>query len=338
MSNFFIILFYPILIYVVNFFSSKNNLIPNFSGDSHQKFFKKDNIQLIGGILLMPIFFLLTIDYSIVLSVILILIFLLGLTSDIGYFSSAKLRLLIQSIIILYFLVSTETTLTSVRIDKFDLLLDNYWFSLFFTLMCIVILTNGINFIDGLNGLVLSYVLSIIFIISYLELFKYSFLSYTDTMTIIIALFYLCIFNYFNKLYIGDSGSYLIGFFIGFILLQIYENNLNFSPYFIALLLWYPVFEILFSIIRKIKINKSPLKPDNRHLHHLLFLFFKKKFRGKIIMTNNLTSLLIFSYNLVIFFIASHDIYSSNLHIFLFALNVFIYLILYSKLNHLKKS
>jgi len=338
MSNFFIILFYPILIYLVNFFSSKNNLIPNFSGDNHQKFFKKDNIQLIGGILLMPIFFFLTIDYSIVLSVLLILIFLLGLTSDTGNFSFAKLRLLIQSIIILYFLVSTETTLTSVRIDKFDLLLDNYWFSLFFTLMCLVILTNGINFIDGLNGLVLSYALSIIFIISYLELFKYSFLSYTDMMTIIIALFYLCLFNYFNKLYIGDSGSYLIGFFIGFILLQIYENNLNFSPYFIALLLWYPVFEILFSIIRKIKINKSPLKPDNRHLHHLLFLFFKKKFRCKIITTNNLTSLLIFSYNLVIFFIATQDIYSSNLHIFLFALNVFIYLVLYSKLNHLKKS
>jgi len=338
MSNFFIILFYPILIYLVIFFSSKNNLIPNFSGDNHQKFFKKDNIQLIGGILLMPIFFLLTIDYSIVLSVILILIFLLGLTSDTGYFSSAKLRLLIQSIIILYFLVSTETTLTSVRIDKFDLLLDNYWFSLFFTLMCLVILTNGINFIDGLNGLVLSYALSIIFIICYLELFKYSFLSYADMTTIIIALFYLCLFNYFNKLYIGDSGSYLIGFFIGFILLQIYENNLNFSPYFIALLLWYPVFEILFSIIRKIKINKSPLKPDNRHLHHLLFLFFKKKFRCKIIMTNNLSSLLIFSYNLVIFFIATQDIYSSNLHIFLFALNIFIYLVLYSKLNHLKKS
>jgi hypothetical protein len=131
MSYFLIILFYPILIYLVNFFSSKNNLIPNFSGDNHQKFFKKNNIQLIGGILLIPVFFSLTIDYSIVLSIILILIFLLGLSSDIGYFSSAKFRLLIQSIIILYFLISTETTLTSVRIDKFDLLLDNYWFSYF---------------------------------------------------------------------------------------------------------------------------------------------------------------------------------------------------------------
>jgi len=338
MSYFLISLFYPILIYLVNFFSKKNNLIPNFTGDNHQKFFKKNNIQLTGGILLIPVFISLTINYSIFLSIILILIFLLGLSSDIGYFSSAKFRLIIQSIIILCFLIFTETTLASVRIEKFDLLLNNYWFGLFFTLMCFMILTNGVNFIDGLNGLVLSYCLLIVLIIIYLKLFEYSFLSYSDMVIILIVLCYLSLFNYFNKLYIGDSGSYLIGFLIGFILLQIYENNPYLSPYFIALLLWYPVFEILFSIIRKIKNNKSPLKPDNKHLHHLLFLYFKKKFGFKIIMTNNLTSLLIFFYNLVIFFIATLDIYSSNLQIFLFALNIFIYLVFYLTLYHLKKS
>jgi len=338
MSYLLISLFYPILIYLVNFFSKKKNLIPNFTGDNHQKFFKKNNIQLTGGILLIPVFISLTINYSIFLSIILILIFLLGLSSDIGYFSSAKFRLIIQSIIILCFLIFTETTLASVRIEKFDLLLNNYWFGLFFTLMCFMILTNGVNFIDGLNGLVLSYCLLIVLIIIYLKLFEYSFLSYSDMVIILIVLCYLSLFNYFNKLYIGDSGSYLIGFLIGFILLQIYENNPYLSPYFIALLLWYPVFEILFSIIRKIKINKSPLKPDNKHLHHLLFLYFKKKFRFKIIMTNNLTSLLIFFYNLVIFFIATLDIYSSYLQIFLFALNIFIYLVFYLTLYHLKKS
>ena len=63
-----------------------------------------------------------------------ILIFLLGLFSDtIGFLFQKKLRLLIQLFIILYFLISTETILTSVRIEKFDLILDNYWFSLFFT-------------------------------------------------------------------------------------------------------------------------------------------------------------------------------------------------------------
>ena len=338
MSNFFLILLYPILIYLVNSYSTKNNLLPNFSGDNHQKFFKKNNTQLTGGILLTPVFLFITFDHSIVLSIILILIFLLGLSSDAGYFSSAKLRLLIQSIIILYFLISTETILTSVRIEKFDLLLNNYWFSLFFTLLCFMILTNGTNFIDGLNGLVLSYSLLIILIIVYLELFEFSFLSHKDMIKIIIAFSYLVLFNYFNKLYIGDSGSYLIGFLLGYVLLQIYENNPYFSPYFIALLLWYPVFEILFSIIRKIKINKSPLKPDNKHLHHLLFLYFEKKFKFKTNTTNNLTSMLIIVYNLLIFLIATQDIYSSTLHVLLFIINIVTYLVLYSKLNHLKNS
>ena len=338
MSNFFLILLYPILIYLVNSYSTKKNLLPNFSGDNHQKFFKKNNTQLTGGILLMPVFLFITFDHSIVLSIILILIFLLGLSSDAGYFSSAKLRLLIQSIIILYFLISTETILTSVRIEKFDLLLNNYWFSLFFTLLCFMILTNGTNFIDGLNGLVLSYSLLIILIIVYLELFEFSFLSHKDMIKIIIAFSYLVLFNYFNKLYIGDSGSYLIGFLLGYVLLQIYENNPYFSPYFIALLLWYPVFEILFSIIRKIKINKSPLKPDNKHLHHLLFLYFEKKFKFKTNTTNNLTSMLIIVYNLLIFLIATQDIYSSTLHVLLFIINIVTYLVLYSKLNHLKNS
>lgn len=338
MSNFFLILFYPFLIYLVNSFFTKKNLIPNFSGDKHQKFFKKNNTQLTGGILLLPILLFITLEHSTVLSLILILIFLLGLSSDTGYFSSAKLRLLIQLFIILYFLLSTETILTSVRIEKFDLLLDNYWFSLFFTLLCFMILTNGINFIDGLNGLVLSYSLLIILVIIYLELFEFSFLSYKDLISIIIALSYLVLFNFFNKLYIGDSGSYLIGFFLGYILLQIYENNPYFSPYFIALLLWYPVFEILFSIIRKTKINKSPLKPDNKHLHHLLFLYFEKKLKFKTNTTNNLTSIFVIVYNLFIFLIATLNIYSSTLHVVLFAINIFIYLVIYSKLSHLKNS
>ena len=135
--------------------------------------------------------------------------------------------------------------------------------SLFFTLFCLMILINGTNFIDGLNGLVLTYYLMIIFIIFNLKLFEYSFLNNSGVILIMMILIYLILFNIFNQLYLGDSGSYLIGFFFGYFLLQIYENNQLISPYFIALLLWYPAFEILFSIIRKIKFKKSPFKPDN---------------------------------------------------------------------------
>ena len=54
---------------------------------------------------------------------------------------------------------------------------------------------NGTNFIDGLNGLVLSYYLLVILIMTYLGLFEYSFLSSKDMITIIIVLSYLALFN-----------------------------------------------------------------------------------------------------------------------------------------------
>ena len=56
----------------------------------------------------------------------------------------------------------------------------------------------------------------------------------------------------FNQFFLGDSGAYFLSFFIGFILIEIYNANLKISPYFIILLLWYPCFENLFSIIRKL--------------------------------------------------------------------------------------
>ena len=328
-----LIILYPFFIYMINFFITKKNLLPNYSGDNHQKFFNKNKIQLSGGIFLIPIFFLLTYDYSAILTISLFSIFLLGLFSDIGFFSSAKLRFLSQSIIIFLFLFYSNYTLTSVRIDVFDLMLENYLFSLFFTLFCLMILINGTNFIDGLNGLVLCYYFMIVLVVFHLRLFEYSFLSNLDITLIMMIFVYLILFNIFNQLFLGDSGSYLIGFLFGILLLQIYENNQLLSPYFIALLLWYPAFEILFSIIRKIKFRKSPFKPDNKHFHHLLFLYIYKKFNFKNNLSNCLSALTIILYNAIIFLIAIQNIQHTSLQVTLFALNVSIYIILYLKLN-----
>jgi UDP-N-acetylmuramyl pentapeptide phosphotransferase/UDP-N-acetylglucosamine-1-phosphate transferase len=51
----------------------------------------------------------------------------------------------------------------------------------------------------------------------------------------------------------GDSGSYLIAIIIGIYLIKFYELNILISPYYIALLLWYPAFENLFSLVRRLK-------------------------------------------------------------------------------------
>ena len=88
-----IIIFYPIIIFLINYLLTKKNLIPNYSGDDHQKFFEKDKIQLSGGIFLIPIFVLISFEYSLILAVTIISIFLLGLLSDINFFFFRKIQI-----------------------------------------------------------------------------------------------------------------------------------------------------------------------------------------------------------------------------------------------------
>ena len=51
----------------------------------------------------------------------------------------------------------------------FDNLLENAVFNIFFTSFCLLILINGSNFIDGLNGLLLVYMTLVIFVLLKLQ-------------------------------------------------------------------------------------------------------------------------------------------------------------------------
>ena len=58
---------------------------------------------------------------------------------------------------------------------------------------------------------------------------------------------------------LGDAGAYILSFFVGYLIIKCHNFNPNISPYFFITLLWYPCFENLFSIIRKLKNKFSPL-------------------------------------------------------------------------------
>ena len=59
-------------------------------------------------------------------------------------------------------------------------------------------------------------------------------------------------FNFFQKIYLGDSGSYIVALVTSFFTLEFVNANDMISPYFICLLLWYPAFENLFTIVRRL--------------------------------------------------------------------------------------
>ncbi len=144
-------------------------------------------------------------------------------------------------------------------------------FKIPFLILAIGLLINATNYIDGIDGLLLTFFLSC--------LLYYIFLI-DDTKTINLLTFFAAatllnlILNLLPsknkfKVFSGDSGSLFIGFFISFMTIDLY-NSFNIHPATLIWPLWYPVYDFLFVSINRLINKKSIFKPDNTHLHHVI--------------------------------------------------------------------
>ena len=322
----------PIIIYLINSLLKKKSLLMNYSGEIHQKFTIKENIPLSGGILILSSFYLYFYDYSAVFNLHLFLIFILGLSADLKIIKSAQKRFIFQIIILYLFIDFIDMRIIDTRILYLDKLLIDPIFNNLFVLFCVLIVVNGTNFIDGLNTNVLGYYIIVSLILYKINFFYILDLSNSQWVGWIMCLVILYFFNLFKLLFIGDNGAYVLGLIYSYLLIHLYNIDQNISPFFIILLLWYPCFEILFSIIRKFKLNKSPIKPDNNHFHQLIFLYFKDSLKLKTLTSNNLSANVINLYNLIILYIGSLSVRDTQFQITLIILNVLVYVFVYIKL------
>jgi len=320
-----------IFILFTNKFLLKNNILINETGDIHQKFSSKSSVPLTGGIFIfLGFLFYYKGIYSFILFSFIILI--LGILSDLKLVRSAKKKLLLQIVIILFYVIFNDIQLTDTRINFLDMILKNNYTNYFFVTFCILIIVNGSNFIDGMNTLCIGYYLLINSVIYYLKFNDLIFLediSIFYTLTIMLLAF---IINFKNKFFLGDSGAYLIGFSFSILLINIYKWNPNISPFFIILLLWYPSYENLFSIYRKNILKKSAMYPDAKHAHQLIYFFIYKKYRLTSFQSNIFTSQIINTYNFLIMLIALNFISNSKIQIFLIVFNIMFYNLIYLKL------
>ena len=318
--------------YFLNNFLIKNQILLNYTGSLHQKFSGPTSVPLTGGIFIF--FSILYLYFNEIESVIFLFsfLFILGLATDVKRISSPKIRFLIQAILLFLIVYTSDLRISSTRIYILDFLISNNLFSYFFSTFCLLILINGSNFIDGLNGLLVGYYLLISLVFYQLNFTNFLDIENNDLILFSIILFILFIFNFFEKSFMGDTGAYILGFFYGYVLINIYVQHQIFSPFFVILLLWYPCFENLFSILRKFQLKKSPIKPDSNHLHQLLFFYLKKKYKFKIIHANNYGSLIILFYNLIIFSFGIQSISNTQFQIILLIFNILIYCAVYSKL------
>lgn len=317
---------------LINYFLIKNNVLISETGDIHQKFASKSKVPLTGGIILfLSILFFFNLG---ILSFILFsfIILILGIFSDLKLIRSAKLRLLLQIIIVLTFIIFNDLRILDTRVHLIDNLLDFQIINYLFVCFCILILMNGSNFFDGLNTLNIGY-----YLLVYLSIF---FLNLNGEITVqdllINNIFYIIlliyILNFFNKIFLGDSGSYLIGFIFAVFLIDLYAINTQISPFFIILLLWYPCYETLFSIIRKNVLKRSSLDPDSNHLHQLIYFFVKRKIKKDTLIANLLSANFINFYNLLVFLISLNFVTNSQVQILLIILNLIVYTVIYFRL------
>jgi UDP-N-acetylmuramyl pentapeptide phosphotransferase/UDP-N-acetylglucosamine-1-phosphate transferase len=321
-------LLFPLLALVVNLIIKRNKILLNNVQLSHQKL-TNIHVPSVGGyFLIIPIIVFFYKD-NIFFSTISIFIFLLGVFSDLNILSSPKKRFFIQLLLVLVFVFLKKIEVLPTRIDYLDTIFLNTYWSYFFTVFCLMILINGSNFIDGLNGLLLGYLLIILFIIYKLNLFNHLNISTNQIIFLIYIFFIILIFNLSNQFFLGDSGAYFLSFFTGFILIEIYSMHKELSPYFIILLLWYPCFENLFSILRKLIKKRSVLKPDNEHLHQLIFILIKNKFTSHNLFANILSGFLINFFNFILLYWGSTNPYSTKFQLSLFLVAIFFYVIIY---------
>ena len=187
-----------------------------------------------------------------------------------------------QAVTIVCFVNYLNLEINFTKIDFIDEILQNQLPIFIFVSFCLMVLINGSNFIDGLNCNHVLYFL-IVSIILFFNLSNFL-INKEVLINLSVILITILLINAFGILYMGDSGSYTLSLFFGVFLINFSSLNSSISPYFIIILLWYPCFELLFSMIRRSSNENKTYEPDTNHLHHLIYrkLKYYLKFKNNL--------------------------------------------------------
>jgi len=295
-----------------------------------------DSIPRLGGLGIFLAVFLVSILYfyndktvlSFVLSALFILI--VGLFEDYTQNIPHVFRLTLLSIPVIYVILVLN-----------GVVFDVYYFELYFpiafviTVFGVIGVINAINIIDGLNGLA-----SGISLLGFLFFFL-SVHGQNDSLSVLSGLFFFATLGFFlinittGKIFLGDGGSYLLGFALSEISVLI-SNGTSLSPWFPVALFIYPIWEVLFSIIRRKKQGKNAMQADKLHLHTLLYLRVFKKHINDPVKANSSAALSILFVLFVLDFLVFEIRENANLLVLYILSFVSIYSVFYRMLVSFK--
>jgi UDP-GlcNAc:undecaprenyl-phosphate GlcNAc-1-phosphate transferase len=200
-------------------------------------------------------------------------------------------------------------------------------FQIPFLILALGLLINATNYIDGIDGLLLTFFICCLGYYIFL-------IEEPETINLIKLLLMPVILNLVLnmlpsnskfKFFSGNTGSLFIGFFIGFLTIELY-NGFGIHPTYLIWPLWYPVYDFLFVSLNRAILKKSIFTADNSHLHHKILVKFKN---------NHIKTVLLFfiSNILIIYFGFLISNFSSFLSLITFILGFIFYFMVRFKLN-----
>ncbi len=211
-------------------------------------------------------------DYSLFIP--LGIMFIVGVYDDF-YKADFKLKFFLQ--IIVGKILIDQGFIISNYYGFFGIYEINRFLAQLTTVFVFLLIVNSINFIDGIDGLAITEVIKIFFVIEFFSLtktpiFDLGFIS----VCAMVPLYY---YNYRKKrkIFLGDSGSLVLGTLVSIYVLGTLSSDFKFSEnfevnkfIFSVSILFYPLMDLLRVIIIRLKNGNSPFVADRNHLHHKL--------------------------------------------------------------------
>lgn len=216
----------------------------------------------------------------------------------------------------------TGYAITHVDVWGVDWFMQYTLVSVVFTAVAVGGVANAINIIDGFNGLAST--------MSALAFLGYAAIAWQvgdpvlAGISLVLAFVVVGFFGVnwpFGKIFLGDGGSYFIGFALAWLAVMLIERNPSVSAFAALIVCVHPVTEVLFSIYRR-KIKKlHPGHPDRLHFHSLVKQRYVRRWfpQASKNIRNSITGVLVGSMTCVAIVVANlvHDSVALSMAAFL---------------------
>ena len=195
---------------------------------------------------------------------------------------SASFKLLVQLLAAAIAVIGGGAVVTNFGLFFGEDITGSYVTGMVFSVIALTGMINAFNMIDGIDGLAASLATFTLTCLMVLVVYLNGQATPFFIHVCLALIGGLCAFLVFNlgfiprrKIFLGDSGSMLIGLMVGVLLIKASEGALDHGqrPFPTAMVLWItavPVMDTVSLIFRRLARGVSPFSPDRTHFHHLI--------------------------------------------------------------------